>query len=361
MARIIYQSRDAVFAHAISDLDSLWLDGDEIESATGWHWKPEGLCRDASCIPIPRLKDLRLVDGYRLDMAGMWRYLGWPVVHDRTGMIWLFGEGASLRASSLNSLQAPDFELPDLNGELHRLSDYQGRRIFMVSWASWCGCRADLTVWQSLQEIAAGHHFTVLAIALDKADAARPWIEAATPSYPCLIDRDHLTAELYNLVNVPQAVWIDESGRIVRPPETAGLTDHFRAMDRKTFLMPESAREERDRAKTAYLSAVREWAIRGAASPFVLDEKAVMARLKIPDSDTVNAHAHFRLGQALLRDGRIDEARVEFAEASKLHPESWAIWRQTASKNENGLAIGDDFWKRVDALGDQFYYAPTAL
>ena len=51
----------------------------------------------------------------------------------------------------------------------------------------------------------------------------------ARPTYPCLIDRDHHVADLYNLVNVPQAVWIDEHGRIVRPPETAGSTDGFRA------------------------------------------------------------------------------------------------------------------------------------
>jgi L-ascorbate metabolism protein UlaG (beta-lactamase superfamily) len=56
---------------------------------------------------------------------------------------------------------------------------------------------------------------TVLAVAMDQPDAARPWVEAAKPAYPCLIDRDHLLADLYHLVNVPQAVWIDERGRIV--------------------------------------------------------------------------------------------------------------------------------------------------
>jgi hypothetical protein len=38
---------------------------------------------------------------------------------------------------------------------------------------------------------------------------------------PCLVDQDHLTAELYNLVNGPQAFWINEAGRMVWPPETA--------------------------------------------------------------------------------------------------------------------------------------------
>jgi len=216
-------------------------------------------------------------------------------------------------------------------------------------------------VWQSLYEATKDHGFTVLAIALDQPEAARPWIEVASPGYPCLIDRDHLTAELYNLVNVPQAVWIDEAGRMVRPPETAGSTDGFRAMDRKNFTMPQAALEERQRVKTAYLDAVRDWAVHGASSPYALDAKAVMARLIVPDAAIAEAHAHFRLGQALLRDGQTAEAAAEFAEATRLHPDSWAMWRQTADKDARGLAVGEAFWQRVDALGDRPYYAPVAL
>jgi hypothetical protein len=216
-------------------------------------------------------------------------------------------------------------------------------------------------VWQSLYEATKDHGFTVLAIALDQPEAARPWIEVASPGYPCLIDRDHLTAELYNLVNVPQAVWIDEAGRMVRPPETAGSTDGFRAMDRKNFTMPQAALEERQRVKTAYLDAVRDWAVHGASSPYALDAKAVMERLIVPDAANAQAHAHFRLGQALLRDGQTAEAAAEFAEATRLHPDSWAMWRQTADKDARGLAVGEAFWRRVDALGDRPYYAPVAL
>ena len=43
------------------------------------------------------------------------------------------------------------------------------------------------------------------------------WARQAPPTYPCLIDEGHVVAELYNMRNVPQAVWLDEQGRIVRP------------------------------------------------------------------------------------------------------------------------------------------------
>ena len=44
-------------------------------------------------------------------------------------------------------------------------------------------------------------------------------------------------------------------------------------------------------------------------------------------------------------------------EASRLHPDSWCIWRQGAGVNETGLAALPEFWQRVDALGEARYYA----
>jgi AhpC/TSA family len=216
-------------------------------------------------------------------------------------------------------------------------------------------------VWQSLFHELKDQGFTVLAVALDQPEAARPWIEAAAPSYPCLIDRDHHLADLYNLVNVPQALWIDEQGRIVRPPETAGSTDGFRAMDRQTFAMPESAIAERQRVKTLYFAAVRDWARRGPASVHALDPSRAAAKLTLPSATIAEAHARFRLGQHLLRCGQAGEAQAQMAEAVRLHPDSWAMWRQTAAKNERGLAAGAQFWARVDALGSRPYYAPVDI
>jgi hypothetical protein len=216
-------------------------------------------------------------------------------------------------------------------------------------------------VWQSLFDELKDHGFIVLAVALDQPEAARPWVEAAAPAYPCLIDRQHHVADLYNLVNVPQAVWIDEQGRIVRPPETAGSTDGFRAMDRSTFAMPEFAIAERIRVKTLYLDAVRDWARQGAASVHALDAERAAARLSLPDASRAQAHAHFRLGQHLLQQGQADEAQAQLAEAIRLHPDSWAMWRQAAAKDPRGLASGPAFWARVDALGSRPYYAPVDI
>src|SRR5271168_895746 len=57
-----------------------------------------------------------------------------------------------------------------------------------------------------------------IAIAFDSGGnaATEPWIKAANATYPCLIDRRHIVAELYDMVNVPTAVWIDEPLRARR-------------------------------------------------------------------------------------------------------------------------------------------------
>ena len=105
----------------------------------------------------------------------------------------------------------------------------------------------------------------VVAVAEESrgADHARPWIEQAKSDYWQLIDEEHRLEDLYNLVNVPQAIWIDEAGKIVRPPETAGSTDHFRRMDLKTRTMSPEDQAERLAARQAYMDAVRAWVTTG--------------------------------------------------------------------------------------------------
>jgi hypothetical protein len=216
-------------------------------------------------------------------------------------------------------------------------------------------------VWQSLHASLQDRKFTVVTVAMDEPETARPWIEQARPTFPCLIDRNHHVADLYNMVNVPQASWIDEAGRIVRPPENAGSSDAFRHMDRVTLQMSTAQMAQRNRTKQTYVAAVRDWVAKGAASEFAYDAASVRSKLRLPDAAAAQAHAHFRLAQALLRKGNGAEAARHFAEASRLHPESWTIWRQAAKKDATGLAVSAEFWARVDALGERPYHRPIEM
>ena len=217
-----------------------------------------------------------------------------------------------------------------------------------------------MPVWQHLHAELKDRNFTVVAVAMDEPEAARPWIEAAKPTYPCLIDRDHHVADLYNMVNVPQATWIDEEGRIVRPPENAGSSDAFRQMDRTTKRMTSDQIADRERMKHAYVAAVRDWVLKGAASVHAYEGASARSKVSLPDDGIALAHAHFRLAQYLLRTGK-SEAAWHFGEASRLHPSSWNIWRQVAGKDATGLAVGPEFWARVDTLADRPYHRPIDM
>jgi AhpC/TSA family len=213
-------------------------------------------------------------------------------------------------------------------------------------------------VWQTLYEELRDRNFTIVAVAMDSRDGdAQPWIDAARPTYVTLLDRDHRLADLYGIVNVPQAVWIDENGRIVRPPEPAGAYEGFRKMDRTTREVPEAVAQLTAQTKHAYLDAIRDWVNRGTESAHALGAETTRARMPALTEKTAEAHAMFRLGQHLLRHGEAAEGQRWLREASARHPESWCIWRQQAGVTEQGLAAQPDFWARVDALGDRRYYA----
>jgi hypothetical protein len=128
-----------VAATAEPDGDDLWIPLDELEAFTGWELRPEGVCRGEQCVPIPDGREDEFVRDVpaAFNIAALARWLGQPVVHDPERRVWLFGEAAGDRRHQRQSLQAPDFTLPDLDGNLHSLSDYRGRKVFLVSWASW--------------------------------------------------------------------------------------------------------------------------------------------------------------------------------------------------------------------------------
>jgi peroxiredoxin len=342
-----------------ADPSGLWV---AEADAAGWVLKPEGLCHGPVCVPIPPGRTAEFAADGRINLARLWRHLDRPVVHSPAGDVWVLGTSAADRAAPLRDLAAPDFELPDLAGRMHRLSDQRGRKVLLVTWASWCGCRFELPHWQTLYQELQDRGFMVVAVAMDsRPDAARQWIEAAQPTYVSLIDREHRVAELYAMVNVPQAVWIDETGRIVRPVESAGYVDYFRKMDYATRTLPPDAVAMREDARRIYLDAVRDWVRTGTASPFAYDPEEARRRTPLPTPGIALASANFQLGRHLYLAGRTEEAGPFLREAHRLHPDSWSFWRQAADLEEVGKASGPEFRALVQALGDRKYYTPADM
>ena len=117
---------------------AVWLAPDDFERVSGYALKPEGFCRDAVCIPIPpqaRQSDFRRGDA--INVQAFAALTDRPLVGNGNADCWVLEEPADSRNDALLSLRAPDFELPDLAGKRHKLSDYRGNKILISSWASW--------------------------------------------------------------------------------------------------------------------------------------------------------------------------------------------------------------------------------
>jgi len=107
----------------------------DVRSALGWEWKPQGLCRGERCIPIaPRTG---LIDERGIDLATLAGVLDQPLALDVDEAVAYLGASAADRSARLASLDAPDFTLPDLHGVPHSLSDYRGKKVLLVCYASW--------------------------------------------------------------------------------------------------------------------------------------------------------------------------------------------------------------------------------
>ena len=117
--------------------DALWIQAAALERATGWTLEPEGLCRGDVCTVLAPSDRERLVDGDAVCASQLWELLGRPVLHDEGRSVWMLGEAAADRRAQLESLEAPDFTLPDITGKLHSLSDFRGKKVFLSTWASW--------------------------------------------------------------------------------------------------------------------------------------------------------------------------------------------------------------------------------
>lgn len=221
-------------------------------------------------------------------------------------------------------------------------------------------------MWQELREELHPKGLEVVTVALDLkgVETAGRWIEAAAPTHPSLIDRAHLVDELLGVVNVPNGVWIDERGLIVRPAEPA-FARRAAPRDRPPPPDPylaEVLREAR-RIRTEpelYTAALQDWVELGPASRFALTPEEVLRRSGERGADRSRAAAHFELAQHLWREGREAEAVPHFRAARRLQPANWTYKRQAwvlASQFQAPTDVFEGDWlSDVREIGAENYY-----
>lgn len=139
-ATIVYDDVATEIASARLEAGRLWVTTADLTRATGFVLKPEGACRDELCFPVPkgRTAEFENTAGGKkfFNLSAFAALVKQPVAHDEALDTWYFGLRSDQR-ETLSSLQAPDFTLPDMQGKMHSLSDFHGKKVLLVTWASW--------------------------------------------------------------------------------------------------------------------------------------------------------------------------------------------------------------------------------
>jgi hypothetical protein len=119
----------------LTEAGRLSISAASLEKKLGWSLKPQGLCQGNLCIPVSA--GAGLTDGDDIDFIRFGELLGRPTVVDAETGVAAIGRGANSQIATMTSLEAPDFELPDLAGERHTLSAHRGKKVLLIAYASW--------------------------------------------------------------------------------------------------------------------------------------------------------------------------------------------------------------------------------
>ena len=124
-----------------------------------------------------------------------------------------------VQARSRSVFAAPDFELPDLQGNVHRLSSLRGKVVFLNLWTTWCPpCRQEMPAMQRLYNRLPPRDFAMLAVSQDEngTAAVAPFVREMGLSFPVLIDREARLSGRYGVTGYPETFVIDRQGQVVR-------------------------------------------------------------------------------------------------------------------------------------------------
>ncbi len=124
-----------------------------------------------------------------------------------------------LTASSETGQRLPDISLPDIDGKTQSLRQWQGQKLLINFWATWCTpCRKEMPDLVSLQSELKEKGLQVIGIALDDADSVKTYLKQNPVNYPILLAPEVgnlLSAELGNRMGVvPFSVFVGHDGLV---------------------------------------------------------------------------------------------------------------------------------------------------
>ena len=121
--------------------DDLWITLSDLTRATKFVLKPQGVCRDELCFPIPKARKTAFLSVQGkvtwFNLSEFARLTRQPAAYDVENSTWFFGPRPEEQNKFVSSLMAPNFRLPDANGKMRSLAEFRGKKVLLLTWASW--------------------------------------------------------------------------------------------------------------------------------------------------------------------------------------------------------------------------------
>src|ERR1700712_4611771 len=317
---------------ARSEQGEIVLDRAAVLAATGWEAKDHGLCRGDVCRPAAL--------GQTLPLAELGDLLGRPVAGETDADLAVAVLGEPGGTTTRRGDQSPELRLRDAEGADVDVTR-RGRRTLVVAWSTWCGCRYELPAWKELAGELEPLGLDLVAVALDD-DTERVRHFAGKAGLPAVLDPDHRLSDVFGVVNVPSTIWLDEEGRVAKPPTIAPGDDRFK--------------EYTEVGAEQHHAALRAW-MKGGDVP--QESPGVEADVEpgAPEDDVRAARAERRLAAWLHAHDRPEATRRHYDTAVSLAPLDFSI-RRSSMRHRGENPFGEEFfelWEEWSAAGRPGY------
>lgn len=140
-ATVLYNERVVEVEDTLPDVSELWVKPEDLTRINDFELKPQGACFEELCVPVIQNRDsdmfvTRQGQGW-FNVTGLADKLQQAWAADYDEGVFSFGVMPMERQSFFRGGMAPDFELMGRDGELVSLSDFRGKQVLLLTWASW--------------------------------------------------------------------------------------------------------------------------------------------------------------------------------------------------------------------------------
>lgn len=115
--------------------------------------------------------------------------------------------------------KAPDFILKTLSGEKVKLSDFEGKKVILNFWATWCTpCREEMPTMEQVYKKYKNQEVEIVAVnatvGKETVDKVREFTEELNITFPIPLDLEGEVFKVYQIYGLPTTYFIDSKGVI---------------------------------------------------------------------------------------------------------------------------------------------------